>query len=1177
MKKSTLQRIRSLTLLFLASILINQSAVAQCGALCGPNLVPNPSFETTTACGAGNTILFTNKSPVKDWWGLACSSCANSGSTPDNFNNNCAGTNSTSNCGDGTGSVGMYTTFAGRESVQAQLTTPLKAGHQYCFSMKVRSNGLSPSSNGIGAWFHNKGKLNVDVDNNGDQFLGAGSTLNASPQVQNPTTTMIGTTCVTVTGTFCATGGESWIVISNFRTDVGTKVGTGNGTATGGYLVVDEISLKENNCLTTTSITTTADSVCPNSCVTLTAHPSGGSGTYHYLWTPGTAKDTLSTFLACPTSATTKYKCAVSTSLGCAVSAAITDSITIYFKKFIPAPTITTSTSSTICAGDTITLTCTPAAPNYLWNVPAPNNKQSIKVTTAGSYSVTVKHPYSQCTTTSAGVNVVVNTLPVLNLSSLKNDSTSCDKPDGSIKGITATGAPTLTYSWNSNPVQTTPDLINVSAGIYTLTVTDGKGCKKTATAQIFYKPNPPAPGIDVATATTTVCTENDIKISVIKPDPSYTYTWTQLPSTLKGTGYTLLIPNAKITDAGVYQVTATKFGCTGAGTTIPITVNQTPDTVVLKAVSAEVCEGTKAILLVNPPADPNLTYVWKSPDPGTPNVTNDSLIIDKTQLKDAGIYILVATSQLACPSHDAHIKLVVDSAAKNSKIDLSSAIVCEGDTVAIKPATPIAGITYNIYVKSSKGTDSLVGIAPLNVVPHITTKYYMDAVTTKGCSQVAQKDTATVTVYTAPVVPIISASDSIICDNDSTTIFVFNPVNGVTYKVYDLPVGGTSHNAPYTVVLHKTTTFYVEAVSTKSCIQITGRRPITIKVNPLPGRPKISVESKPNNKLCNGETAKLTSSIPNNITWSTNANSVHTPSITVTKGGIYTVYFTDPNGCNSANDSALITLVEPPKLDVSNYGIDTVRCNATIGGIHGIVVNSGTGPFTYNWYDIKDLTTPISTDLTLKGVPSGKYTLIVTDKNGCTDVLSSVNIPTRGGIVAHLSANPTTGVAPLDVLATTTTTGVGKPIEYIWYLDGHNMGTTTEKINTFPFNNLPFGNHVIQVNVRDTNQCKSVDYITITVLTSVTIHEVNIFTPNDDGHNDILIFPTEGVQSLQGVIYDRWGLKIFEWSGADKGWDGNDQSGKAVPEGTYYYILRTTDVYGGGRVKAGYVELIRK
>ena len=1172
--KKIVRKIRPLSLLFFASILINFSAIAQCGSLCGPNLLPNPSFETTTACGGGNTILFTDKSPIQDWWGLACSSCANSGSTPDNFNSNCAGTNSTMNCGNGTGSVGMYTTFAGRESVQAKLTSALKAGHQYCFSMKVRTNGVSASSNGIGAWFHNKGKLNVDVDNGGNQFLGAGTILNASPQVQNPTGTMIGNTCVTVTGTFCATGGESWIVISNFRTNAGTTVGSGNGTGSAAYLIVDEISLKENNCLITTPITTSADSVCPNSCVTLTAHPSGGSGTYHYQWSPGTAKDTLSTFQACPTADATKYKCSVTTSLGCAISAAVTDSITIYFKKYIPVPTIATSVSPTICSGDTITLTCTPAAPNYKWSTGA--TTQSIKVTTAGTYSVTVKHPYSGCNSTSAGTTVVVNSLPVLNLSGLKNDSTSCDKPDGSIKGIVATGKPTLTYLWTPTN-QTTPDLLNVTAGTYKLTVTDGNGCQKSTTATIAFKPNPPAPVIDLNSATTTICSESDITLSVTNPDPTYTYTWTQLPNNPKGTGSTLLIKNATVNETGYYTVSATKFGCTGAKDTIKVTVNQTPDTVAVKAVAPVVCEGTKAVLYASPAANPDLTYKWISPDdPKTPPVYNDTLTIDKTQLKDAGVYTLIVSSKLSCPSHGAHIKLVVDSAAKSSKISLSSAFVCEGDTVTIKPATPTPGITYKIYVKSTTGTDSLIGVAPLNVVPHKTTKYYMDAVTTKGCSQTSEKDTATIGVYTAPVVPIATATDTIICDNDSTIISVLNTVGGVVYKVYDaLTNGNFLGNTPYKVILHKTTTFYIEAVSSKSCIQITGRRPITIKVNPLPARPKISVESKPDNKLCNGETAKLTSSISDNITWS--LNNLHTQSITVDKGGIYTVYYTDPNGCRSANDSVLIKLVEPPKLDVSNYEIDTVRCNATIGGVHGLVVNSGTGPFTYNWFNVTDPKTTVSTDLTLKGVPFGKYTLVVTDKNGCTDVLSNVVIPTKGGIVAHLSATPTSGAAPLDVFATTTITGVGKPIDYVWYLDGHLVGTTNEKTNTFSFNDLPFGNHVIQVNVRDTNQCKSVDYVTIMVLTSSKIHDVNIFTPNNDGHNDILIFPTEGIQSLQGVIYDRWGLKLFEWSGADKGWDGNDQGGKACPEGTYYYILKTTDVYGGGRVKSGYVELIRK
>ncbi|HET6226148.1 MAG TPA: hypothetical protein VFF27_07700, partial [Bacteroidia bacterium] len=849
MKKITLQRFRTLSLFLFASVFINSSGFAQCGTLSGPNLIPNPSFEDVNPAvcgtGAGSDNLYLNRTPVKDWYGLSRTNCGNcTDAAPQYSNDACNSAQQAVKCNasSGEGSVGGFTWGVTRESFQAKLTQPLIAGHQYCFSLNVRGAVyMAETSDGLGVWFHDKGYIDVTNMNNNEQYIGPGSVINATPQIQNAKGNMLGgTTCKTVTGTFCAKGGEQYIVIGNFRTDANTTA-TGQNSLVKGYLMIDQLSLRDNNVLTIPGgLTTSADSICPGSCATLTANPTGGNGTYTYLWSPG--GETTKSISACPTVDGTKYKCTVGSSLGCAAASTYTDSIVVHFKKYIPIPTITSSTnSSTICSGDTITLTCTPAAPNYLWSTGA--TTQSIKVSTAGPYTVTVKHPYSACNSTSAATNVVVNTLPVLNLSSLKTDSTACDKPTGSITGVTATGKPTLTYSWNSNPVQTTPDLINVPAGIYTLTVTDGNGCKKTNTTQIFNKPNPPAPTIDLTSTTTTVCTENDIKLTIKNPDPSYTYTWTLLPSTVKGTGSTLTLKDAKKTDEGTYSVTATKFGCVGAGTTFNITVNQTPDTVVVKAVSGTVCEGTKAILFVNPPADPNLTYKWISPDsPNTADVINDSLIIDKVKLKDAGTYKLVATSKLSCPSHDAHVTLAIDSAGKSSKINLSNAFVCEGDTVTIKPATPTPGITYKVYVKSSTGTDSLVGIAPVNVIPHKTTKYYMDAVTIKGCSQVGEKDTATVGVYTAPELPVVTASDSIICDNDTTTIFVLNPVGGVKYKIYDAPVGGNGYDLPYTVVLHKTTKYYLEATSSKSCIQITGRRAITIKVNPLPDRPKITV-----------------------------------------------------------------------------------------------------------------------------------------------------------------------------------------------------------------------------------------------------------------------------------------------------------------------------------------------
>jgi gliding motility-associated-like protein len=87
----------------------------------------------------------------------------------------------------------------------------------------------------------------------------------------------------------------------------------------------------------------------------------------------------------------------------------------------------------------------------------------------------------------------------------------------------------------------------------------------------------------------------------------------------------------------------------------------------------------------------------------------------------------------------------------------------------------------------------------------------------------------------------------------------------------------------------------------------------------------------------------------------------------------------------------------------------------------------------------------------------------------------------------------------------------------------------------------------------------------------------VNVFTPNNDGKNDVLIFPGEGVKELSGKIYDRWGLKLFEWSGLNTGWDGNTDSGPA-PDGTYYYIIQYTDVYDGpAHTKSGHVQLMRK
>ena len=72
-----------------------------------------------------------------------------------------------------------------------------------------------------------------------------------------------------------------------------------------------------------------------------------------------------------------------------------------------------------------------------------------------------------------------------------------------------------------------------------------------------------------------------------------------------------------------------------------------------------------------------------------------------------------------------------------------------------------------------------------------------------------------------------------------------------------------------------------------------------------------------------------------------------------------------------------------------------------------------------------------------------------------------------------------------------------------------------------------------------------------------------NVFTPNDDGVNDVFKVKSIGLKTLDGEFYDRWGLKLYEWHTVEGGWDGRSASGVLVPDGTYYYILSATGLDG--------------
>jgi gliding motility-associated-like protein len=81
-----------------------------------------------------------------------------------------------------------------------------------------------------------------------------------------------------------------------------------------------------------------------------------------------------------------------------------------------------------------------------------------------------------------------------------------------------------------------------------------------------------------------------------------------------------------------------------------------------------------------------------------------------------------------------------------------------------------------------------------------------------------------------------------------------------------------------------------------------------------------------------------------------------------------------------------------------------------------------------------------------------------------------------------------------------------------------------------------------------------------------------NVFTPNFDGINDY--FEIEGLKPFSSImIFNSIGRMVFQSEDYQSNWDGTDLDGKALPEGTYWYIIVEP---GFANKKKGYIYIKR-
>ncbi|NPA67222.1 MAG: PKD domain-containing protein [Chlorobi bacterium] len=176
----------------------------------------------------------------------------------------------------------------------------------------------------------------------------------------------------------------------------------------------------------------------------------------------------------------------------------------------------------------------------------------------------------------------------------------------------------------------------------------------------------------------------------------------------------------------------------------------------------------------------------------------------------------------------------------------------------------------------------------------------------------------------------------------------------------------------------------------------------------------------------------------------------------------------------------------------------------------------------------------------------------------------------------ASATATPQNGEAELDVKFKNTTSWA---TEKEWDFGDRSLTELITDEDTVSHTYIEKGTYKAILKVSDDKGC--FDYDTITVEVSVEPSKLenipNVFTPNDDGINDVWKFSEEslkGMEKFHITIYNRWGKKVWETYDQDEaintGWDGKNSLGITCSPGVYYYVIKAEGkdgiIYEGDR-----------
>jgi len=629
----------------------------------------------------------------------------------------------------------------------------------------------------------------------------------------------------------------------------------------------------------------------------------------------------------------------------------------------------------------------------YKWNtVPVQTDSTAIGLA-AGTYTVTVTDA-NGCEATQP-CTITEPALIVLSIDSQINIGCYGDNT-GSATASAIGGTRTLSYSWNTVPVQNKATATGLIANTYQVTVTDENNCSKVQTV-ILTQPDAPLSSTIAAPKNVSCFGGSDglATVTAVGGTAPYTYSWNCVPEQTTATATDL--------PEGTYEVIVTdKNGCESFDS---VTISQ-PNEIVIEITDQlnVYCHGDNtgsATVQASQGTGP-FSYNWN---------TNPVQVVAKAVGLTAGTYIVTVQDANACVM-TREITITEPDAILTS-ISSQTNVECFGlstgsATVMVSGGTGEFSYLWNTVPAQ---TDSIATALAAGT-------YKLTVTDEKGCIRIQQ-----VTI-TQPddVVLTVGTEKDITCFEDADGAIAISVKGGTKPYAYNWTKDKVDFATTEDLENLEPGTYEVVVGDANNCQPDTLSFTIT-----QPDLLVVSLTSQ-TNILCFGDAtgaanvsvAGGTKGIDYNYAWTGPDGFVSTDrNLQYLKAGAYTLTVTDDSGCAQ---TLSVTITQPDELIVST-NVQQVSCYGDNNGSIELTITGGTEPYSTYWSSNGN--GALQDDL-----QPGIYTVTVTDANFCqatvTDTIaeaeffmkpSFTDVTCFGAKNGSISLNIKGGIYPIRVL----------------------------------------------------------------------------------------------------------------------------------------------------------------